>query len=72
MKIKKAYRAVVDGTMDYANEKKRLSKQAEKNAGYGAGSTNLDVGNHARELDRLMREQNVSWRGSIKKRYKAK
>lgn len=72
MKIKKAYRAVVDGTRDYADEKKRLSKQAEKNAGYGAGSMGLDVGNHARELDRLMREQNVSWRGSIKKRFKAK
>lgn len=72
MKIKKAYRAFVDGTRDYARERERLSAQAEKTAGYGAGSTNLDVGNHARELDRLMREQHLSWGGSIKKRYNSR
>ena len=70
-KLKKAASAVYYGSQDYATERQRLSAQAEKNAGYGSGSLNSDVANHAKELDRLMREAHLSWGGSIKKRYKS-
>ena len=70
-KLKKAASAVYYGTKDYNAEYRKLNAQAEKNAGYGSGSLNSDVANHAKELDRLMRETHLSWGGSIKKRYKS-
>jgi len=69
MKIKKAFSALIDGTRDYETERKKLSAQAERTTGHGSGSFDVDLHNHAKELDRLMREQHLSWGGSIKKRY---
>lgn len=68
-KIKKIASAIYQGTKDYSREKDKLSAQAEKTAGYGSGSLNSDVANHAKELDKLMRKTHLSWGGSIKKRY---
>lgn len=68
-KTKRVLRAIIEGNRDYDETHRRLMKEAEKSAAKGTGSMNSDVQNHARELDRLMREQHVTWMGSVKNRY---
>lgn len=68
-KTKRVIGAIVQGNRDYAETRQRLMREAEKSADSGTGSVNADVHNHAKELDRLMREQHVTWLGSVKNRY---
>lgn len=68
-KAKRVLKAIVDGDRDYTATRKRLMTQAESTHGRNGGSLTADVNNQARELDRLMREQHVTWMGSVKNRY---
>lgn len=67
-KVKKAAKAVVQGTRDYSQEMKAIDLAAEKTVGK-SGDRELDVQKQYKLRKKMKEEQGKSWMGAVKKRY---
>lgn len=68
-KIKRGAKAVVGGIKDHKKTMGKIDKEAEKKAGK-SGSRNLDVKKQQKIRKQMKKEQGVSLKKAVKKRYK--
>lgn len=68
-KAVKATKAAGAGTRDYSKQMKAINKAAEKKVGK-SGSRVQDVKNMTKEINKMKKEQGVSWRKAVKNRMK--